>query len=110
MNSFALICCEKYLGYAVCCEAAAVPRQMYADGKLGCALQLVFSSSKRRGLGKPKAQPHSRTKICGGAEPRLTTEGKAKPISHHEKRLDKFLGELIWMSKVLRLGRETISI
>jgi len=28
----------------------------------------------------------------------------------HEKRLDKFLGELIWMSKVLRLGRETISI
>ena len=26
------------------------------------------------------------------------------------KRIDKFLGELIWMSKVLRHGRENISI
>ena len=26
------------------------------------------------------------------------------------KRLDKFLGELIWMSKVLRYGRENVSI
>jgi len=28
----------------------------------------------------------------------------------HEKRIDKFLGELIWMSKTLRHGRENISI
>src|SRR6266567_7169612 len=28
----------------------------------------------------------------------------------HEKRIDKFLGELIWMSKVLRYGRENVSI
>jgi NAD(P)H-dependent FMN reductase len=27
----------------------------------------------------------------------------------HEKRMDKFLGELIWMSKTLRYGRENIS-
>jgi NAD(P)H-dependent FMN reductase len=36
--------------------------------------------------------------------------GNIKDRATHEKRLDKFLGELIWMSKVLRLGRETISI
>src|SRR5690242_1440046 len=36
--------------------------------------------------------------------------GNMKDRATHEKRLDKFLGELIWMSKVLRLGRETISI
>ena len=28
----------------------------------------------------------------------------------HVKRIDKFLGELIWMSKVLRFGRQNISI
>lgn len=28
----------------------------------------------------------------------------------HERRMDKFVGELIWMSKVLRYGRENISI
>jgi len=28
----------------------------------------------------------------------------------YEKRIDKFLGELIWMSKVLRYGRESVSI
>ncbi len=28
----------------------------------------------------------------------------------HEKRIDKFLGELIWMSKTLRHGRENIQI
>ena len=36
--------------------------------------------------------------------------GNMKDRATHEKRLDKFLGELIWMSKALRLGRETISI
>jgi len=36
--------------------------------------------------------------------------GNMKDRATYEKRLDKFLGELIWMSKVLRLGRETISI
>lgn len=30
--------------------------------------------------------------------------------STHVKRIDKFLGELIWMSKVLRYGRESVSI
>ena len=29
---------------------------------------------------------------------------------HYIKRIDKFLGELIWMSKVLRHGREHVSI
>jgi hypothetical protein len=33
-----------------------------------------------------------------------------KDRAAHEKRMDKFLGELIWMSKVLRYGRENISI
>jgi len=33
---------------------------------------------------------------------------KDRPI--HEKRIDKFLGELIWMSKVLRYGRENVSL
>lgn len=28
----------------------------------------------------------------------------------HDKRIDKFLGELIRMSKVLRYGRENVSI
>jgi NAD(P)H-dependent FMN reductase len=28
----------------------------------------------------------------------------------YEKRIDKFLGELIWMSKVLRYGRENVAI
>jgi NAD(P)H-dependent FMN reductase len=32
--------------------------------------------------------------------------GKIKDEATHIKRLDKFLGELIWMSKVLRYGRE----
>jgi hypothetical protein len=37
-------------------------------------------------------------------------DGKILDEATHVKRIDKFLGELIWMSKVLRLGRETISI
>jgi NAD(P)H-dependent FMN reductase len=37
-------------------------------------------------------------------------EGKIKDEAEQVKRMDKFLGELIWMSKVLRYGRENISI
>jgi NAD(P)H-dependent FMN reductase len=36
--------------------------------------------------------------------------GNIKDRPTHEKRLDTFLGELIWMSKVLRYGRENVSI
>lgn len=36
-------------------------------------------------------------------------EGKLLDQSH-VKRIDKFLGELIWMSKVLRYGRENIPV
>ena len=35
--------------------------------------------------------------------------GNIKDRDTHEKRIDKFLGELIWMSKVLRFGRQNIS-
>jgi NAD(P)H-dependent FMN reductase len=45
-----------------------------------------------------------------GAQGLFDESGNMKDRATHEKRLDKFLGELIWMSKVLRLGRETISI
>src|SRR5689334_10669803 len=45
-----------------------------------------------------------------GAQNLFDEAGNIKDRATHEKRLDKFLGELIWMSKVLRLGRETISI
>jgi len=34
--------------------------------------------------------------------------GKIKDEATQVKRMDKFLGELIWMSKVLRYGRENI--
>jgi len=36
--------------------------------------------------------------------------GKIKERETHERRIGKFLGELIWMSKVLRYGRENVSI
>src|SRR6266446_1787496 len=36
--------------------------------------------------------------------------GKILDEATHVKRIDKFLGELIWMSKVLRYGRENVSI
>jgi NAD(P)H-dependent FMN reductase len=36
--------------------------------------------------------------------------GNMKDRAVHEMRMDKFLGELIWMSKVLRYGRENVSI
>jgi NAD(P)H-dependent FMN reductase len=45
-----------------------------------------------------------------GAQSLFDEAGNIKDRPTHEKRIDKFLGELIWMSKVLRLGRETISI
>jgi NAD(P)H-dependent FMN reductase len=45
-----------------------------------------------------------------GAQGIFDESGNIKDRPTHEKRFDKFLGELIWMSKVLRLGRETISI
>jgi NAD(P)H-dependent FMN reductase len=45
-----------------------------------------------------------------GAPTLFDETGNIKDRVTHEKRLDKFLGELIWMSKVLRLGRETISV
>ena len=36
--------------------------------------------------------------------------GKIRDEATHAKRMNKFLGELIWMSKVLRFGRQNISI
>ena len=45
-----------------------------------------------------------------GAQQLFDDAGNMKDRNTHEKRMDKFLGELIWMSKVLRYGRENISI
>lgn len=45
-----------------------------------------------------------------GAQGLFDETGNMKDRATHEKRLDKFLGELIWMSKVLRFGRQNISI
>ena len=45
-----------------------------------------------------------------GAQQLFDEAGNMKDREAHEKRMDKFLGELIWMSKVLRYGRENISI
>jgi NAD(P)H-dependent FMN reductase len=45
-----------------------------------------------------------------GAQGLFDDAGNLKDRATHEKRLDKFLGELIWMSKLLRYGRENISI
>ena len=36
--------------------------------------------------------------------------GNIRDEATHVKRMNKFLGELIWMSKVLRFGRQNISI
>jgi NAD(P)H-dependent FMN reductase len=36
--------------------------------------------------------------------------GKIKDEATHVKRIDKFLGELIWMSKVLKYGRANVSL
>ena len=45
-----------------------------------------------------------------GAQNLFDEAGNMNDRTTHEKRIDKFLGELIWMSKVLRFGRENISI
>lgn len=45
-----------------------------------------------------------------GAQGLFDEAGNMKDRATHEKRIDKFLSELIWMSTVLRFGRENISI
>ena len=45
-----------------------------------------------------------------GAHKLFDSDGKIPDEATHVKRIEKFLGELIWMSKVLRYGRENISI
>ena len=45
-----------------------------------------------------------------GAQKLFDSEGKILDEATHVKRIDKFLGELIWMSRVLRYGRENVSI
>jgi len=45
-----------------------------------------------------------------GAQKLFDPAGKILDEQTHVKRIDKFLGELIWMSKVLRHGRENIEI
>lgn len=45
-----------------------------------------------------------------GAQKLFDENGKILDEATHVKRMDKFLGELVWMSKVLRYGRENISL
>lgn len=45
-----------------------------------------------------------------GAQSLFDEAGNIKDRATHEKRIDKFLGELIWMSRVLRHGRENIPV
>jgi len=45
-----------------------------------------------------------------GAQTLFDEAGNIKDHATHVKRIDKFVGELIWMSKVLRYGRENVSI
>lgn len=45
-----------------------------------------------------------------GAQSLFDENGKLLDELTHVKRIDKFLGELIWMSKVLRYGRENVAI
>jgi len=45
-----------------------------------------------------------------GAQQLFEADGKILDEATHCKRIDKFLGELIWMSKVLRYGRQNVSI
>lgn len=45
-----------------------------------------------------------------GAQNLFDANGKILDEATHVKRIDKFLGELVWMSKVLRFGRANISI
>jgi hypothetical protein len=44
-----------------------------------------------------------------GAQKLFSDDGKILDDAY-VKRIDKFLGELIWMSKVLKYGRETVGI
>ncbi|HEU4870763.1 MAG TPA: NAD(P)H-dependent oxidoreductase [Pyrinomonadaceae bacterium] len=44
------------------------------------------------------------------AQDLFDVHGNIRDEATHVKRMDKFLGELIWMSKALRFGRENISI
>ena len=45
-----------------------------------------------------------------GAQGLFDESGRLRDEPTHVKRIDKFLGELIWMSKVLRYGREHVAI
>ena len=45
-----------------------------------------------------------------GAQQLFDEAGNMKDRAAHEKRMDKFLRELIWMSKVLRYGRENVEL
>src|SRR5512132_1537513 len=45
-----------------------------------------------------------------GAQKLFDADNKIIDEATHVKRMDKFLGELVWMSKVLRYGRQNISI
>ena len=45
-----------------------------------------------------------------GAQGLFDQDGNIKDSEAHRKRIDKFLSELIWMSKVLRYGRENVAI
>ena len=45
-----------------------------------------------------------------GAQKLFDENGAIHDEETHVKRMDKFLGELIWMSKTLRFGRDNISI
>jgi NAD(P)H-dependent FMN reductase len=45
-----------------------------------------------------------------GARGLFDQEGNIKDREIHVKRMDQFLGELIWMSKVLRYGRENVTL
>jgi len=45
-----------------------------------------------------------------GAQKLFDVDGKILDEATHVKRIDKFLAELIWMSKVLRYGRESVTI
>lgn len=45
-----------------------------------------------------------------GAQKLFDPDGGILDEATHVKRIDKFLGELIWMSKVLRYGRKNVAI
>jgi NAD(P)H-dependent FMN reductase len=45
-----------------------------------------------------------------GAQELFGADGKMMDQATHVRRIDKFLGELVWMSAVLRYGRENVSI